>query len=164
MQGGNQPQVVQHRRAQFAGEPMHDVHRLLHQPLRAGDFCSRPLVLTRGLRFQGRQPDIDARQGLGDVIMQFAADPLALFLLRRQKLAGQQPQLFLHVPRLLQQLAVVLLAFPEGFLHRLALDDFLLQLPVGGGQIRAALAQRLVQLIQAGRWPPAPRDAFSRSG
>ena len=106
-------------------------------------FFWRPLVLSRGLGFQGRQPDIDARQGLGDFIMQLAADPLALFLLRRQKLAGQKPQLFLHVPRLLQQLAVVLLAFSEGLLHRLALGDFLFQLPVGGGQIHAALVERL---------------------
>ena len=35
----------------------------------------------------------------------------------RQKLAGQQPQLFLHVPRLLQQLAVVMLALSEGLLQ-----------------------------------------------
>ena len=89
MQGGNQPQVVQHRRAQFAGEPMHDVHRVLHQLLRAGDVSLKAFGVERGLFFQGRQPDIDARQGLGDDIMQFAADLLALFLLRRQKLAGQ---------------------------------------------------------------------------
>ena len=80
---------------------------------------SEALGVERGLLFQGRQPDIDARQSLGDDIMQFAADPLALLLLRRENLAGQQPQLFLHVPRLLQQLAVVLLAFSEGLLHRL---------------------------------------------
>ena len=164
MQGGNQPQVVQHRRAQFAGEPMHDVHRFLHQPLRAGDVAVEALGVERGLLFQGRQPDIDARQGLGDDIMQFAADLLALFLLRRQKLAGQKPQLFLHVARLLQQLAVVLLAFPEGFLHRLALGDFLFQLPVGGGQIHGALAQRLDSFDSGGRWPPARCDEFSRSG
>ena len=53
-------------------------------------------MLSDGLLFQSRQPDIDAGQSLGDDIMQFAADLFALFLLRRQKLAGQQPQLFLH--------------------------------------------------------------------
>ena len=111
-------------------------------------LASRPLVLTRGLLFQGRQPDIDARQSLGDDIMQFAADLLALFLLRRQNLAGQQPQLFLHLPRLLQQLAVVLLAFPEGFLRQPAPGDFLFQLPVGKGQVHGALAQRVVDLLQ----------------
>ncbi len=26
MEGGNQPQIVQHRRAQFTSEPMHEVH------------------------------------------------------------------------------------------------------------------------------------------
>ena len=135
-----------------------------HHLLRAGDASLEALGVERGLRFQGRQPDIDARQGLGDFIMQFAADLLALFLLRRQKLAGQMPQLFLHLPRLLQQLAVVLLAFPEGFLHRLALGDFLFQLPVGGGQFRAAPAQRLRSSAPVGRWPRARCDASSRSG
>ena len=128
MQGGNQPQVVQHRRAQFAGELMHDVHRFFHQPLRAGDVAVQALGVERGLLFQGRQPDIDARQGLGDYIMQFAADLFSLLLLRRENLAGQLPQLLLHAVRLFQQLAVVLLAFLERLLHRLALDDFLLQL------------------------------------
>ena len=61
------------------------------------------LGVERGLHFQGRQPDIDARQGLGDDIVQFAADLLSLFLLRQQNLAGQMPQLFLHVLRLFQQ-------------------------------------------------------------
>ena len=111
VEGGNQSQIVQHRRAQFPGKPMHDVHRLLHQPLRAGDVSLEVFGVVRGRLFQGRQPDIDARQGLGDDIMQFAADLLALFLLRRQKLAGQLPQLFLHELRLLQQLAGVLLTF-----------------------------------------------------
>ena len=123
---------------------MHDVHRFFHEPLGAGDFFLEALVVERGLGFQGSQPDIDARQGLGYLIMQFAADHLALFLLGRQKLAGQQPQLFLHVPRLLQQLAVVLRAFFEGRLHRSALEDLPLQLPVRGNQIQAALDRRLV--------------------
>ncbi len=39
MQGGNKSEIIQDRRAQFAGEPVYDVHRLLHQPLRAGDFA-----------------------------------------------------------------------------------------------------------------------------
>ena len=57
---------------------------------------SRPLVLSCGLLFQGRQPDVDARQGLGDDIVQFAADFSALLLLRRENLAGQLPQLLLQ--------------------------------------------------------------------
>ena len=91
---------------------------------------SRPLVLTRRLLFQGRQPDVDARQGLGDDIMQFAADALALFLLRRENLAGQLPQLFLHEARLIQQLALMLLAFSQGFLNHFPSGNLLSQLLV----------------------------------
>jgi len=50
--------------------------------------------------------------------MQLAADALSFLLLRVQNLMGQMPQLFLHMMRLLQQPALVLLAFLEGFLHR----------------------------------------------
>ena len=82
--------------------------------------------------------------------MQFAADPLALLLLRRQKLVGQMPQLFLHFMRLHQQLAVVPLALPEGLLRAPALESLLFQLQVRGGQIRAAPPQRLDQEIQVG--------------
>ncbi len=90
---------------------------------------SEPLGLTRASLGQGRQMDIDAHQGLGDFIMQLAADALSFFLLRLQNLMGQMPQLFLHVARLLQQLALVLLAFLEGFLHRLPPDNFPLATP-----------------------------------
>ena len=82
--------------------------------------------------------------------MQLAADLLSFFLLRRQNLVGQMPQLFLHATRLLQQLAVVLLAFLERFFHGLAPGDFLLQLPVGGGQLNGALAQRPFTRL---KWP-----------
>jgi len=82
--------------------------------------------------------------------MQFATDLLALFLLHQQQLAGHQPQLGLHLPRLLQQLAGVALAFPKGFLRQSALDDFLFQPPIGGRQFQGALAQRAVRLIQLG--------------
>ena len=127
---------------------MHDVHRLLDHPLRAGDLFLEAFDVDCGLHFQCRQLDIDARQGLGNLIMQLAADHLAFFLLGRQKLAGQQPQLFLHVPRLLQQLAVVMLALSEGLLHRFALENLPLQLPVRGDQIHAALVKHLIQLNQ----------------
>jgi hypothetical protein len=64
-----------------------------------------------------------------------------------QNLAGQQPQLFLHLPRLLQQPAVVLLAFPEGFLHRLPPVNLPPQLPVRYRQgLHAAL--RLLRLLE----------------
>ena len=42
----------------------------------------------------------------------------------------------------------MLLAFREGFLRGPALDDFMLQLPISGGQLNGALAQRLVHLVQ----------------
>ena len=49
MQGGNQSEIIQHRRAQFAGELMHDVHRFFHQPLRAGDVAVEILGVAPGL-------------------------------------------------------------------------------------------------------------------
>ena len=84
MQGGNQSQIIQHRRAQFARELMHDVHRFFHQPLRARDVAVKTLGVDRRLLGQGRQPDVDARQGLGDDIMEFAADFPAFLLLGRR--------------------------------------------------------------------------------
>ena len=106
------------------------------------------VAAERGLLFQAPQPDIDARQSLGDFVLQISAHLFSFVLLRHQKLAGQKPQLLLHAARLLQQLAIVLFTFPEGFLRRLALGDFLFQLPIGGGQIHAAPAQLLDHLIQ----------------
>ena len=102
MQGGNQAQIVQHRRAQFAGELMHDVHRFFHQLLRAGDVAVESLGIGRRLLFQSRQPDVDARQCLGDDIMQFAADFPSLLFLGQKNLAGQLTQLLLQVGRLRQ--------------------------------------------------------------
>ena len=81
---------------------MHDVHRLFHQPLRARDGFLQAFGVDRGLLRQGRQMDIDARQRLGDFIVQLAADLLPLFLQRGENLAGQVPQLVLLVARLLQ--------------------------------------------------------------
>ena len=57
------------------------------------------------------------------------------FLLDLQNLMGQIPQLFLHVTRLLQQPALILLAFLESCFHRLPPDNFPLQLLVRGGEI-----------------------------
>ena len=84
--------------------------------------------------------DIDAHQGLDDVIMQLAADALSFLFLRVQNLMGQVPQLFLHVTRLLQQPVLVLLAFLEGLLHPLPPGNLPVQPPVGVGQgLQAAL-------------------------
>src|SRR5687768_2520674 len=81
--------------------------------------------------------------------MQLAADLPAFVFLSRENLMGQMAQMFLEMSGLLQQLLVMSLAFLEGFFHRLALDDSLFQIPVGGGQVRRAPAQRLVQLTKA---------------
>ena len=86
MQGGNQSKIIQHRRAQFAGKLMHDVDRVFHQLLRAFDVAVKVLGVEPGSFFQGGQADIDARQSLGDDIVQLAADAFALFLLSLQNL------------------------------------------------------------------------------
>ena len=143
MQRGDQAEVVQHRRAQFAGEAVHDVHGMLHQLLRAGDVAVQTVGVDGSLLGQRRQPDVDAGEGLGDDIVQLAADLAAFLLLGGENLAGQLPQLFLHEIRLLQQLRVMTLALLERRLHRLALGDLQAQLLVGGGQhLDAALRLR----------------------
>ncbi len=86
----NQAEVVQHRRAQLAGKLMHDVHGFFHEPLRAGDVAVEAAGADRRLLFQDRQPDVDARQCLGDDIMEFAADALSFLLLRQDDLADSR--------------------------------------------------------------------------
>ena len=102
MQGGHESEIIQHRRTQFAGELMHDVHRFFHQLLREGDVTRKALGVDPSLLFQGGQADVDARQSLGDDIMQLAAEALSLLFLGLQNLTGQMPQLFLHDTRLVQ--------------------------------------------------------------
>ena len=46
--------------------------------------------------------DVDARQGLADVIVQFATDAFALLFLRQEDLVGELAQLLFHVARLRQ--------------------------------------------------------------
>ena len=103
---------------------MDDGHRLFDETLRPGDFFSEILEIDRGLQSQGREMHIDADKSLDDLVMQFPADPLALLFLGQEKLAGQMPQLFLHVTRLLEQLSIVGLAFLEGHLRLPPLDNF----------------------------------------
>src|ERR1041385_6566276 len=80
--------------------------------------------------------------------MELAADFLALFLLRGEKLARQKPQLFLHALGLRQQLAVVLLTFSERTLDRLAPRNFLFEAAVGDDQAFTAQAKRAIKLAQ----------------
>ena len=51
-EGGNQSQIIQHRRAQFARELMDDVHGLLDQLLRAGNTALETLGIKPGFLFQ----------------------------------------------------------------------------------------------------------------
>ena len=140
MQRRDQPEIVQHRRGQLAGELMHDVHQLFHPSLRAGDVAVEIPGVQHGSLLQRSQPDVDAGQRLGDDIVQLTADFPAFLFPRGQNLTGQFPQLFLQEMRLLQEPPLVLLAFPEGAFHLLPTDDFLFQLLVRSGQhFKAAL-------------------------
>ena len=96
MKGGDEPEVVQKRGPQITGKLVHNVDRFFHQPLGAHDLAVEVSAVDDGFFFQDRQMDIDSVQGLGDFIMQFAADLFALFFLRRQNLMGQMTQLFVH--------------------------------------------------------------------
>ncbi len=140
MQGGNQSEIVEHRRAQFAREFMHDVHGFFYQQLCASEMAVKNFGVAPCVLLQGGKAKIDAGQSLGDDIMQFATDALAFFFLRLQNLTGKIPQLFLHEARLLQHLALVLLAFSQGFLNHFPSGNLLSQLLVRGfGGVRAAL-------------------------
>ena len=92
VQGGNQPQVVERRGAQVAGELMDIVHRFLHEPLRLGYFLRELSGAAGGLVGQRAQMHADADQGLGDFIVQLAADPLAFRFLRVKDLMGEMPR------------------------------------------------------------------------
>ena len=102
LEGGNQPQVVQHGGAQFAGETMDDIDRFFHQPLGMRDVPAKIPGVARGFARQGGEVDIDAHEGLDDFVMQLPADALAFLFLGQQQLVGQMPQLFLEVKRLLK--------------------------------------------------------------
>jgi hypothetical protein len=80
MKSGNQSQVVQRRRAQFPGKKMYNVHRFFHHPLRPRNLLLEIPGVVHGLPGQSRQMDIDAHQGLGDFIMQLAADALSFLI------------------------------------------------------------------------------------
>ena len=47
VQRGNQSQIVQNRRAQFHGEPMHHGQRFFHEPLRLRNFPSEARGIVR---------------------------------------------------------------------------------------------------------------------
>jgi hypothetical protein len=70
--------------------------------------------IDRRLFLQRRELDVDGGQGLPDLVVELAADPLALELLGGQDLVGEVPQVLLDVARLLQELPVMPLALLEG--------------------------------------------------
>jgi hypothetical protein len=82
---------------EFTGEPFYAFHRFIHQLLRADNLFFEAVGVDRRRLFQRQQPDIDAQQRLGNLIMQVAADFLSLVLLRRQNLVGQALQMLLQV-------------------------------------------------------------------
>ena len=89
----DQPEVVEQRRAQLARVAMHNLDRPFDQALGLGDSVPQAPVVDRGALLQGRQPDIDAGQDLGDLVMQLAADFLSFLLLRRQNLMCEAARL-----------------------------------------------------------------------
>lgn len=136
---------------EFMCEPVNRLHGIFDHTLRAGDFFREICAGTARGFFQRQQPDIDPQQRLADVVVQLVAHSLAFGLLRRQLLVGQMPQLFLELMRFTQQLRVALHAFPERGFRRLALEEALLQMPVGGGESRGALRDRFVAPFTRGR-------------
>ena len=97
MQRRYEAQIIQHRRPQFPGKPVDDVHGFGHQPLGARNVLFQPLGIDRRRFGQRGQPHINPGQGLGYDIMQLPADFLALLFLHRQYLTRQLPQLLLQM-------------------------------------------------------------------
>jgi hypothetical protein len=81
MQGRNQAEVIQEGGAQVVRKPFHDLHGLFHQVLGEDELLSKFRAQNHRPLGQGRQPEVDANQGLGDLIVQFAADPQSFLLL-----------------------------------------------------------------------------------
>ena len=148
LEGGNEPEVVQHGRAEVAGEAVDDLDGFGHQLLRVGDFIVKIAGVGRGLDAQGGEPEIDAGEGLGDDVVQFPADLFALLFLGGEETAGQVPQFLLHVAGFFPQLKGGLFAGAEGFLHGLAADDFVVEFLVGCGQFDRAAGQGRDHVLQ----------------
>ena len=88
VQRRDEPEIVQHRGAQLSGESMHDVHRLLDQPLSARNVLIEVSGVVRRGVLEGRQADVDGRQRLSHDVMQLPADGFSLRFLCREDLAG----------------------------------------------------------------------------
>ena len=109
---------------------MDDFHRLLDKQPRVGNLLPEGFRRRGASLVQDRQMDIDAHQGLGDDIVQLAADPLPLLLLGVQDPVGQVAQLLLLQTRLPQETALFLAIRTQVLLDLLSADDFLFQFHV----------------------------------
>ena len=93
---------------------MHRADGFFHVPRRADDSLLPLPRIERTCPTQPRQFHADARPGLADLIVQFAADQPPLVFVRREPLPGQQPHFLLHELRLIEQHRSFLRALPEG--------------------------------------------------
>ena len=89
---------------------MDDVHGFFDHALGAVDLRIEILSFEGSLLFQGREPDVDSGQCLGDHIMQLTADFQSFILLRADELLGQSAQFLLHFYRFFQLRGAVSLA------------------------------------------------------
>jgi hypothetical protein len=95
---------------------MHRTDGFFHLTLRAGDsLLTRPRIV-RIRPTQRRQGHADPRQGLDDLVVQFAADLPRLVFVRREELPGQPPHFRLHGLRLIEKRLCFLRTLPEGAL------------------------------------------------
>ena len=106
MKGGNESEVVQHRRTQFPGKAMNSVYRIFHQLLGVRYFRPESVQADRGDFTQGGELHINAYESLNDFVVQFTADFLPLLLLGGDNLPCQQAELFLHEMRFFKQASV----------------------------------------------------------
>jgi hypothetical protein len=128
-------------RDDFAGCPPHDGSGSYHSLLRAGDVLLESLRVAPSFLLQRDQPHVDPQQRLGDLILEFLADRLAIIFLRRQNPVRQPAQTFLELERLVQALLVQHPPLLVGFLHGFAPCDPLLALADGGGEFLCARPQ-----------------------
>ena len=79
----------------FTGEPPHERRRFHHQSLRTGNFDPESIRFAPGRLLQQQQPNIEARQGLGNFIPKFMTELQAFIHLRHQYPVRQLTQTLL---------------------------------------------------------------------
>ena len=88
-----QAQFIEHRGAQLAGETVHRLHRLRQQHLRSGDFLFEHRAVHRAVALQHSQVGVEDGERLANLVMEFAADVLALLFLHMEELTGEFAQI-----------------------------------------------------------------------